>query len=62
MKFINGLWHYRGRTYTTLRAALLAAGLLPRRPMRRDQQTKSLGEERSGEPWGRKRATPAALD
>ena len=31
MKFINGLWHYRGRTYTTLRAALLAAWLLPRR-------------------------------
>ena len=31
MKCINGLWYYRGRTYTTLRAALLAAGLLPRR-------------------------------
>ena len=27
MKFINGLWYYRGRIYTTLRAALLAAGL-----------------------------------
>ena len=30
MKFYNGLWHYRGRTYTTLRDALLAAGLLLR--------------------------------
>lgn len=27
MKFFNGLWHYRGRTYATLRAALMAAGL-----------------------------------
>ena len=25
MKFYNGLWHYQGRTYATLRAALLAA-------------------------------------
>ena len=25
MKFFNGLWHYQGRTYTTLREALLAA-------------------------------------
>lgn len=25
MKFYNGLWHYQGQTYATLRAALLAA-------------------------------------
>ena len=25
MKFFNGLWHYRVRTYATLREALLAA-------------------------------------
>lgn len=30
MKFFNGLWHYRGRTYATLQVALLAAGLLLR--------------------------------
>lgn len=24
MKFYNGLWHYRGAAYPTLRAALLA--------------------------------------
>lgn len=30
MKFCNGQWYYRGRTYATLRAALLAAwGRLP---------------------------------
>ena len=25
MQFFNGLWHYQGQTYATLRAALLAA-------------------------------------
>ena len=25
MIYRSGLWHYRGRTYTTLRAALLVA-------------------------------------
>ena len=25
MRFHNGLWHYKGRSYTTLRAALLSA-------------------------------------
>ena len=25
MKYMNGLWHYRGQTYATLREALLAA-------------------------------------
>lgn len=25
MKFYNGLWHYKGQTYPTLREALLAA-------------------------------------
>ena len=24
MKFYRGLWHYQGRTYDTLRAALIA--------------------------------------
>lgn len=24
MRFHNGLWHYQGKTYATLRAALLA--------------------------------------
>lgn len=24
MKFYDGLWHYQGKTYATLRAALLA--------------------------------------
>lgn len=32
MKFFNGLWHYRGQTYATLRPALLAAGLLLKQP------------------------------
>ena len=27
MKFINGLWYYQGRTYATLREALLAVWL-----------------------------------
>lgn len=25
MKFCNGVWHYKGKVYATLRAALLAA-------------------------------------
>lgn len=24
MRFYNGLWHYQGKTYPTIRAALLA--------------------------------------
>lgn len=32
MKFINGLWHYRGRTYAMLREALQAALALFRGP------------------------------
>ena len=28
MKCVNGLWHYRGRTYATLREALLTAPAL----------------------------------
>ena len=37
MKCINSLWYFRGRTYATLREALLAAGL----PLRWADETRS---------------------